>query len=192
MSALIVCLFSTWSFVFVMFCRFRSVLLASALVCAACAGAHAQSTPPTHVAIINAQRAVADTAEIKKDQAAMEAKYKPRQQAIQNLQTQLESISKQLQAPNLTPDREAQLRADGTTKQKEMQRLSDDLNADVNYERQDVLQRAGRQMTEVVKKLAEERNLDIVIDITNTIYFKPALDITADATAAYDKAYPPK
>jgi outer membrane protein len=144
------------------------------------------------VAIINAQKAVADTAEIKKDQAAMEAKYKPRQQAIQNLQTQLESISKQLQTPNLTPDREAQLRADGTQKQKELQRLNDDLNADVNYERQDVLQRAGRQMTEVVKKLAEERNFDIVIDITNTIYFKPALDITADATAAYDKAYPPK
>jgi outer membrane protein len=144
------------------------------------------------VAIINAQKAVVDTAEFKKDQAAMEAKYKPRQQAIQSLQTQLESISKQLQAPNLAPDREAQLRADGTQKQKELQRLSDDLNADVNYERQDVLQRAGRQMTEVVKKLSEERNFDIVIDITNTIYFKPALDITADATAAYDKAYPPK
>jgi outer membrane protein len=70
--------------------------------------------------------------------------------------------------------------------------LSDDLNADVNYERQDILGRAGRQMTDVVKKIAEQRGLDIVIDITNTIYFKPALDITAEATAAYDKAYPPK
>jgi outer membrane protein len=122
----------------------------------------------------------------------LEAKFKPRTQAIQNLQTQLESISKQLSAPNLPPDREAQLRADGTLKQKEYQRLSDDLNADVNYERQDILGRAGRQMTEVVKKIAEQRGLDIVMDITNTIYFKPALDITAEATAAYDKAYPPK
>jgi outer membrane protein len=47
-------------------------------------------------------------------------------------------------------------------------------------------------MTEVVKKVAEARGIDIVIDITNTLYFKPALDITAEATAAYDKAYPPK
>jgi outer membrane protein len=156
------------------------------------AGARAQSVPPAHVAIINAQKAVAETADIKKQQATLEAKYKPRTQAIQTLQAQLESISKQLQAPNLAPDREAALRADGTLKQKELQRLNDDLNADVNYERQDVLTRAGRQMTEVVKKLAEERNIDVVIDITNTIYFKPALDITADATAAYDKAYPPK
>jgi outer membrane protein len=147
---------------------------------------------PAKIAIINAQKAVGDTAEIKKAQATLEAKFKPRQQAIQNLQTQLEAISKQLSTPNMAPDREAQLRADGTQKQKELQRLSDDLNADVNYERQDILGRAGRQMTEVVKKIAEQRGLDIVIDITNTLYFKPALDITAEATAAYDQAYPPK
>ena len=47
-------------------------------------------------------------------------------------------------------------------------------------------------MTDVVKRLAEARGLDIVIDITNTLYFKPGLDITAEATTAYDRAYPPK
>ena len=64
--------------------------------------------------------------------------------------------------------------------------------ADVNAERQDVLGRAGRQMTDVVKKIAEEQGIDVVIDVTNTLYYKPALDITAAATVAYDKAYPPK
>ncbi|HZS54132.1 MAG TPA: OmpH family outer membrane protein [Bryobacteraceae bacterium] len=175
-----------------MFCRIRSILLASAFVAFSIPGARAQAVQPAKIAIINAQKAVADTAEIKKAQASLEAKFRPRQQAIQTLQAQLESISKQLSAPNITPDREAQLRADGTQKQKEYQRLSDDLNADVNYERQDILGRAGRQMTEVVKKIAEQRGLDVVIDVTNTIYYKPALDITADATAAYDKAYPVK
>lgn len=175
-----------------MFSRIRSVLLASAFVALVLPGARAQAPQPAKLAIINAQKAVADTAEIKKAQATLEAKYKPRQQAIQNLQAQLETISKQLAAPNLQPDREAQLRADGTQKQKELQRLSDDLNADVNYERQDILTRAGRQMTDVVKKIAEDRGFDVVIDITNTIYYKPALDITAEATAAYDKAYPVK
>jgi outer membrane protein len=45
-------------------------------------------------------------------------------------------------------------------------------------------------MADVVKKIAEARGIDVVIDVTNTIYYKPALDITAEATAAYDKAYP--
>jgi outer membrane protein len=175
-----------------MFCRIRSILLATAFAAVSMPGARAQALQPAKIAIINAQKAVADTAEIKKAQAALEAKYRPRQQAIQNLQAQLESISKQLSGPNLAPSREAALRADGTDKQKELQRLSDDLNSDVNYERQDILTRAGREMTEVVKKIAEERGIDVVIDISNTIYYRPALDITADATAAYDKAYPPK
>jgi outer membrane protein len=34
--------------------------------------------------------------------------------------------------------------------------------------------------------------LDVIIDVSNTVYFKPALDITKDATAAYDKAHPAK
>jgi outer membrane protein len=175
-----------------MFCRIRSVLLATAFVAFSMPGARAQALQPAKVAIINAQKAVADTAEIKKAQAALEAKFGPRQQALRNLQTQLESISKQLAAPNLAPDREAALRADGAQKQKELQRMNDDLNADVTYERQNILGRAGRQMTDVVKKIAEDRGFDVVMDITNTIYYKPALDITAEATAAYDKAYPAK
>ena len=152
----------------------------------------AQTPPPARVGIINAQKAVSDTGEIKKAQAALEAKYRPRQQAIQNLQRDLQTIQQQLSAPNLAPGTEAQLRQTGTDKQKELQRLGDDLQSDVNDERQDILGKAGRQMSDVIKQLAQQHGLDVVIDITNTLYFKPTLDLTAEATAAYDKAYPVK
>jgi outer membrane protein len=175
-----------------MFLKVRSALLLAAFAALLGAPVQAQSVQPAHVAIINAQKAVADTQEIKKAQVTLEAKYRSRQDAIQNLQQQLQSIQQQLGAPNITPDKEAQLRGDGTQKQKQLQRLSEDLQSDVNAERQDILGRAGRQMAEVVKTLAEGRGIDVVIDITNTIYYKPALDITAEATAAYDKAYPAK
>jgi outer membrane protein len=152
----------------------------------------AQAPTPAKVAIINAQKAVADTEEIKKAQAALEAKYRPRQQAIEALQRELQSIQQQAAAPNLAPAREAELQATFTQKQKQLQRLGEDLQADVNAERQDVLGKAGRQMTEIVKKIAEERGIDVVIDVTNTLYFKPTLEITPAATAAYDKVYPAK
>jgi outer membrane protein len=174
-----------------MFSKVRSVLLVAAatplFICA-----QAPAIPATKVAIINAQKAVADTQEMKKTQAALEAKYRPRTQQIQSLQNQIQSIQQQLNTPNQPPDKEAQLRADGTLKQKQLQRLSEDLQSDVNNERQDILGRAGRLMTDVVKKIAEARGIDIVIDVTNTLYYKPALDITAEATSLYDKAYPPK
>ena len=175
-----------------MFLKFRSrTLLAIALLMPAF-GLQAQIATQAKVAIINAQKAVADTQELKRAQAALESKYRSRQQSIHSLQNELGTIQQQLATPNLPPDRDAQLRASGVTKQKALQRLTEDLQSDVNNERQDVLGRAGRQMTEVVRKIAEERGLDVVIDITNTIYYKPAMEITAEATAAYDKAYPIK
>ena len=167
------------------------MLLAAALPLLAQAG-QAQAIAPAKVGVVNAQKAVADTQDIKKAQATLEAKYRPRQQTIEGLQRDLQSIQQQLGSPTMTPDREAQLRQSATEKQKQLQRLGEDLQSDVNAERQDILGRAGRQMTEVIRKLAEERNLDVIVDVTNTLYYRPALDLTAEATAAYDKAYPAK
>lgn len=173
-----------------MFRRFRSIAPFAIAAIFSLTALEAQTFTPTKVAIINAQKSVADTKEIKKAQADLEAKFRPRSQAIENLQRDLQNIQQQLNTPNVAPDKAAQLRADGTRKQKEAQRLSDDLQSDVNNERQDILGRAGRQMTDIVKKIAESKGIDVVIDISNTLYFKPALDITAEATAAYDAAYP--
>jgi outer membrane protein len=168
----------------------RGISLLAATAAFLAGSAQGQTIGPAKIAIINAQKAVGETQEIKKAQAVLEAKYRPRQQAIESLQHDLQSIQQQLSTPNLAPDREAQLRQDATEKQKRLQRQGEDLQSDVNAERQDILGKAGRQMTQVVQKIAEQRGLDVVIDVTNTLYFKPALDITAEATAAYDKAYP--
>jgi outer membrane protein len=174
-----------------MFSKVRSTLLMAASLAVAIPSLQAQGGP-VKVAIINAAKAVADTQEIQKAQAALQAKFAPRQQAIDDLQKQMQAIQKQAATPNMAPDTEAQLQAQFTQKQKQLQRLSEDLQSDVNNERQEVLGKTGRQMSEVVKKLAEEKGLDMVVDVTNTIYFKPTLEITADATAAYNKAYPVK
>ena len=174
-----------------MFSKSRSSLL-FALTISFAALLPGQAVAPAKLAIVNAQRAVADTQDLKKAQATLEAKYRPRQQAIESLQRDLQSIQQQLATPNLAPDREAQLRQTATEKQKQLQRLGEDLQGDVNAERQDILGRVGRQMTDVIRKLAEQRGLDVVVDIANTLYYKPALDLTAEATAAYDRAYPAK
>jgi hypothetical protein len=38
--------------------------------------------------------------------------------------------------------------------------------------------------------VAEEKGLDVVVDSASTVFFKSSFEITADATAAYNKAYP--
>jgi outer membrane protein len=146
------------------------------------------------VGVVSLQRAVLESAEIKKAQAEMEAKYKPRQQEMEKLQRDLQAIQQQLQTngEKLTAAAQSELTAQGQRKQRELQRLNDDLQADVNADRTEILTQSSRKMQEVVRKLADEKGLDLVVDVTSTVFFKPALDLTAEAIAAYDKAYPAK
>ena len=144
------------------------------------------------VAIINVQRAIIETAEIKKAQSELEAKYRPRTAELEKLQKELQDIQTQLQSGKLNPQAEQELQARGQRRQREYQRVGEDLQGDVDRERNEILQKAGQRMNEVVKKIAEERGVDIVVDVTNTVYFKPALEFTADAIKAFDAAYPVK
>jgi len=75
-------------------------------------------------------------------------------------------------------------------KQRDVQRLRDDLQADVDNERNTILSKAQQQMSDVVKKYAEANNIDVVVEVSATVYFKGALDITKDVIAAYDNQYP--
>jgi outer membrane protein len=137
---------------------------------------------------------VLSTAEIKKASADLEAKYKPRQAEMDRLRRDLDEIQQKLQAgaDKLTPQASSELNAQGQRKQRDLQRLTQDLQEEVEAERQDILARTGQRLVGVVKKLAEERGMDVVVDAGTTLYFKPALDLTKDAVAEFDKAYPVK
>jgi outer membrane protein len=171
---------------------FRTLAFRAGLLCLALAPFATLASAQTKIAIVNMQKSLADSDELKKASAAVEAKYKPRQDEVAKLQNDLQSIQQQLQSGKLSEAQAADLQAQGQRKQRDLQRLSDDLQQDFERDRQDILGKASQKMQQVVAKLAEEKGLDIVVDVTQTVYFKPALEITADATAAYNKTYPAK
>jgi outer membrane protein len=140
------------------------------------------------------QQAVLATAEIKKASADLEAKYRPRQVEIEKVRKELDDIQQKLQAGGgkLTPQAEADLNAQGQRKQRDLQRMSQDLQEEVDAVRNEVLAGSGQRMQAVVRKLAEERGVDVVVDSGSTLYVKPALDLTKDAVTAFDAAYPAK
>lgn len=144
----------------------------------------------TKVAIVSMQQAILQTAEIKKASADMEAKYKPKQDAIDKLRKELDDLQQKLQAQNLTPATQSDLTAQGQRKQRDLERSTQDLQEEVDAVRNEILTKAGQRMQGVVKKLAEERGVDVVVEASSTLYVKPVLDLTKDATAEYDKAFP--
>jgi outer membrane protein len=170
----------------------RFLAIRAGLLCLALAPFANFASAQIKVAVVNVQKAIVDSDEIKKESAAIEAKYKPRQDELQKLQKDLESIQQQLASGKLTQQAGADLQAQGQRKQRDAQRLADDLQQDFDRDRQEILGRATQKMQAVVKKIAEEKGYDIVIDVSQAFYFKPALEITPDALAEYNKANPAK
>ena len=172
----------------------RFLALRTGLLCLALFSIAGLAAAQSKVAIISMQRAVLETEEIKKASAEMEARYKPRQQALEKIQQELQNIQQQLQTGQgkLPPQAEADLTATGQRRQREAQRIQDDLQADVERDRNEILGKSAQKMQAVVKKLAEDKGYDVVVDTQTTVYFKPALEITTDAIAAYNKEYPAK
>ncbi|HMD48752.1 MAG TPA: OmpH family outer membrane protein [Bryobacteraceae bacterium] len=144
------------------------------------------------IGVVNSQKALLETEDIKKAQKDLETKYKPRQDQMAKLDKDLQDIQAQLQSGRLNQVGEQELQTQGQRKQRELQRLQQDLQSDVDGERNDILQRAGNRMQDVIRKVAEEKGLDVVLDSASTHFFKATLDITEDTVAAYNKAYPVK
>ncbi len=164
------------------------IVAASGLLAAVVAPAQSK------VAVINSQKALVDTTEIKKALADLDAKYKPRRAKIDELRKDIDDLQQKLRSMSgkLTQQAEAEMTAQGQRKERDLQRLTEDLQADAEADQNDISNRSRPRMLEVIRKIAEAKSVDLVVDVATTVYFKPALDITAEATAAYDKAYPVK
>ncbi len=171
---------------------FRSLALRSAMFCLAIALFSSVASAQVKIGIINVQKALADTDELKKASEDMAKKYQPRQDEMDKLQKDLESIDAQLNSGKLNQAAQADLQTQGTRKQRDLQRLSDDMQADVDRDRQAVLARMSEKMQAVINKLAEDKGLDFIVEASQTLYAKPVYDLTTEATAAYNKANPAK
>jgi outer membrane protein len=179
----------------------RSFVFSWAAVCAAglisLSPAKAQAPAgsiQTKVAVINFQNAVLSTAEVQKALKDLQAKFKPRQDVLQKGQQELNDIQTQLQASQgkLSQAGEADLQARGQRKQTQLQRLNDDLTADFEADRDEAIRKASTRMQELLKKVAEEKGVDLIVDSAAAPFVKAGIDITDQVVAAYDKAYPAK
>ena len=137
------------------------------------------------VGVIDFRSALMGTAEMQAKVKELEAKYKPRQDELTQLARELQELQQKIQSAS--GNETLNLQNQGQRKQREAQRKQEDLQSDVEYDQNEISQGGARAMYDVISKLAEEKGLDIVVDISNTLFFKPALNLTAAATAAYNQ-----
>jgi outer membrane protein len=173
---------------------FRLPTVSALAVCAAALVFSSVASAQAKIAVIDLRKAILETAEIKKASNDLQARYKSRQDSLEKAQRELQDLQAQAQASQgrLSPQGELDLQTRGKRKETEVTRMSQDLQDDVNHDRDAIVQSAGVRMTEILKKIMDEKGFEAIVDTTQLVTFKPSLEITTEAIAAFDKAFPLK
>lgn len=146
------------------------------------------------IGVVDFQRAVTETAEFKKAAVDLEAKYKPVQEKVAKIQQELNDIETQLRSSQgqLSNAGAAELQARGQRKQTEFERRSQDLQEDFEADRDAAVRLVSTRMAEVMKKVATDKGLEMIVDVAAVRYSATALDVTDLAIKGYDAAHPAK
>jgi outer membrane protein len=123
---------------------------------------------PAKIALIEYEQAAAATNEGQKVMQDLQTKYLPKKNQLGALQTEIESLTKQLQnAPATMSEDEKQSRARTIdTKQKQLQRDGEDATAAFNADMQDALGKVAQKMGPVVLKFVQQNGFTLLLDAT--------------------------
>jgi outer membrane protein len=154
--------------------------------------APAPITGATKVAVINFQQAVGQTNEFQRDLTDLRKKFEPRETALQQLNTEIESEKKQLQAGGATisdAERQTKLK-DVDEKTKELQRKGEDLRNDEQEAGQDTFTQVANKVGGVMVTYSQAQGFGVVLDANqqngSVLWAMPGVDITEAVIQAYN------
>lgn len=171
----------------------RCAWMAIVLACALPVGKAGAQAPVAGAVTVSFNAAVLQTAEAQKQLAALQTKYVPRQAKLKELNDQIGSLQKQLEATgaSLSEAERANREQAVATKQKQLQRDMEDYKADSQADSQEVFQSVAQKMYGFLQKYAQQHGYPMVVergsDAQPVVWYAAAnLDITADLVKAYD------
>jgi outer membrane protein len=165
----------------------------------AAGGAAGSSAPPSagiKIGIVSIQDAIMGTNEGKKELDALQARFGPRQNELKAQSDELDKLKADLQVKGdkLSDDERNNRIKVATDKQKVLQRNGEDFQAEVQQAEQEVLNRLGKKMIEVMDKYGKDNNFSVILDVSNpqtpVLWASPATNITKELVDAYNAASP--
>ena len=172
-----------------------ALLAVSALAQTGTAGAPsipAGGSATTRIGIINIQNAIVLTNEGRRDLEALQKKFEPTQAALNNLNQEIENLKKQLQTQSdkLNEQARADMVKSIESKQKTLQRQVEDAQADFQGQQNDIANRIGGKLLEVLDKFAKQNGYSVIIDVSSqqspVLWAAANTDVTQEIVNAYN------
>ena len=175
------------------FVSISTLLLAVALAGALQAQEQATAPAATGVVTVNFNAAVLQTAEAQRELSALQTKYAPRQTQLKSLNDEVAELQKQLQATadKLSDAERANREQSLNTKEKQLQRDSEDYKTDSQSDSQQVFQSVAQKMFIFLQTYAKQHGYSVVIergsDAAPVVWYVAGnLDITDALVKAYN------
>ena len=148
----------------------------------------------TKVGIINIQGAILASNEGRRDLEALDKKFDPKRTELQNLNKEIEDLKKQLntQGDKMNEDARGNLVRTLETKQKAMQRSSEDAQNEYQQQQAEIAQRILQKMAPVIDKFAKDNQFGVLMDVSQpwpqgpVLWFGAAADVTHQVVDLYN------
>jgi len=146
------------------------------------------------VGIINIQGAILASNEGRRDLEALDKKFDPKRTELKNLNTEIEELKKQLntQGDKMNEEARANLVHSLETKQKNMQRQSEDAQNEYQQQQSEIAQRILQKMAPVIDKFAKDNQFSLLIDVSQpwpqgqVLWFGANTDVTKAVVDLYN------
>lgn len=176
----------------------REALLVSLSLLAAAAilrspAAHADSTAPLKVAVVDIQRAAFETEDGLRAQATLKKYSERRNMELAMRQDELERKRGEIEKQAKVLSKEALARAleDWQKQAGELQAVYGDYQRDMQKKQSDVAAPILARLAGLMRKIALRDNFDVVFDRQATPYARPELDITDQVIVMYNAGEAP-
>ncbi|MCL2660833.1 MAG: OmpH family outer membrane protein [Acidobacteriaceae bacterium] len=150
---------------------------------------------PAKIAIIEYEQVTAATNEGQRALQDIQKKYEPKKTALETMSKEIDSLQKQLQASGstLSDDERSKRMRDIDTKQKQLQRDSEDANNAFQADMQDALSKIAQKLGPVVIKYVQQNGFTMLLDYSGqqgglSVMWAPGADISQAVVDAYNAA----
>ena len=170
--------------------------LFAALVAGAALVAQAQTPSPVKIGIFNFQQAVIATKDGQKAATDLQAKFDPKKKSLEAMQGSIAALQQELAkgSNTMAEAKRTQITRDIDQKTKELQRASEDAEAEFTQEQNKLLNDLGSKIAAVIEKYARDNAYTLILDVssqqTPVLFAANGIDITKDIVDIYDKNAP--
>jgi len=167
------------------------IKLVPAIALIAASAALAQTTG-TKIGVINIQAAIVSTKEGQKAAEAMTAKFGPKQKELEAKQAEIQALQGDLAkgTNTMSEAKRTEISRAIDTKTRDLNRATEDAQAEVEAEQQKVFNELGGKLMEIINQYGRDNGYAVILDVGSQqgpVLFA-SNEITNDIIELYDKA----